>query len=38
MPIKRNRKTPETRAERNIRWIEKYCLIPDGPTKATLCG
>jgi hypothetical protein len=22
-----------TRGERNVRWIEEYCLFPDGPNK-----
>jgi phage terminase large subunit-like protein len=26
----RNRGIPETRADRNIRWIEKHCRIPEG--------
>jgi hypothetical protein len=25
----------ETRGERNARWIEKYCLYPNGPDKGT---
>jgi len=30
MPAKAKQKKPETRAERNIRWIEKSCRIPEG--------
>jgi hypothetical protein len=30
MEIKRK---PQTRAQRNIRWIEKHCRIPTGPDK-----
>ena len=26
-------KNPPSRAERNISWIEKYCIIPKGPSK-----
>jgi hypothetical protein len=28
-----NKRKQRTRAERNIRWIEKYCRIPTGPDK-----
>jgi hypothetical protein len=27
------RRKQETRAQRNIRWIEKHCVIPGGPDK-----
>lgn len=29
--MKRGRKpSPDTRASRNIRWVENYCRVPDG--------
>ncbi len=27
----RDKKTPDTRGDRNIKWIEKYCCVPEGP-------
>lgn len=29
-PASRGRAKPETRAERNIRWVEEYCKVPEG--------